>query len=102
MAVSADPVEKRDLLVARMGLQFPVLSDADLKITQGFGVQQEGCDCALPALFIIDPQNRIHFARIGDNIVDRVNAADILRALTAATAAAAPAVSAPASLPKPK
>jgi len=71
-------------MVTRMGLRFPVIADSEMKLIQSFGVQQEGCDCALPALYIIDAQNFVRVVEVGTNIVDRVSSADIVKALTEA------------------
>ena len=98
VAVASDTPELRDQLVGKLGLKFPVVSDKDLTIAKSYGVQQEGCECSLPALYIIDAKDRIRLAQIGDNIVDRATSADIARALgEAAMPAAAEASPAGAS-----
>jgi alkyl hydroperoxide reductase subunit AhpC len=105
VAVASDTPELRDQLVGKLGLKFPVVSDKDLTIAKSYGVQQEGCECSLPALYIIDAKDRIRLAQIGDNIVDRATSADIARALgeaaMPATAEASPAGASETATAKP-
>lgn len=81
VAVATDTPELRDQLVAKLGLKFPVISDKEQTIIHAFGVQQEECECSLPALYVIDAKDRIRLAQVGDNIVDRASSADIAKAL---------------------
>jgi alkyl hydroperoxide reductase subunit AhpC len=81
VAVATDTPELRDQLVSKLGLKFPVVSDKDQAIIKAFGVQQDECECSLPALYVLDTKNRIRLAQVGDNIVDRATSADIARAL---------------------
>ena len=79
--MATDTPELRDQLVSKLGLKFPVVSDKDQAIIHAFGVQQDECECSLPALYVLDAKNRIRVAQVGDNIVDRATSADIARML---------------------
>jgi peroxiredoxin len=86
--VAADPPQKREELVTKLGLKFPLVSDEDLSIARSYGVRQENCDCALPSVFILDAENRVRVAKVGDNIVERATAHDIAEGLAQAAAPA--------------
>ena len=81
VAIASDSPEDRDVLVARLGLKFPVISDKDQTIIHAFGVQQAEAECSLPALYVVDAQNKVRLAQVGDNIVDRATSASIADAL---------------------
>jgi alkyl hydroperoxide reductase subunit AhpC len=89
VAVATDTPELRDQLVAKLGLKFPVVSDKEQTIIHAFGVQQEECECSLPALYVLDAKNQIRLAQVGENIVDRATSADIAKALGEAAVPAA-------------
>lgn len=78
LAISADPKEDQAKLAAKLGLSFPLLSDKDLKLAAAFGVRERGQQDALPAVFIVDQNGVVRWARVGDNIVDRVSIGELL------------------------
>ena len=78
IAISADPKEEQAKLANKLGLTFPLISDKDLKLAAAFGVRERGQDDSLPAVFIVDPNGVVRWARVGDNIVDRVSIGDLL------------------------
>lgn len=78
IAISADPKEEQAKLASKLGLTFPLISDKDLKLAAAFGVRERGQDDSLPAVFIVDPNGVVRWARVGDNIVDRVSIGDLL------------------------
>ena len=81
VAVSNDPGDKRDELVEKYGLTFPVVSDGDLSISESFGVRQEGKDAPLPATFVVDKDRKVLFAKVGEEIPDRPTLDQVLAPL---------------------
>jgi len=81
MAVSADSATDSKALAARLGLNFPLFSDPTLDIAAKYGVRQTERDIALPALFIIDANGKVRFARIAEHSADRPSVDDVLQAL---------------------
>lgn len=71
MAISNDPPQKRDHLVAQLGLTFHVLSDDGLALAAAFGVRQKDKDSPLPSTFVLDTAGRVAWRAVGDNIVVR-------------------------------
>lgn len=81
VALSADADVDVQGLVDRLGLTFPVLSDEALAIAEQYGVRQEGKLSALPATFVLDPEHRIVFAKVGTTPTDRPTLDAVLAAL---------------------
>jgi peroxiredoxin len=81
IAISADNASDSAALKEKLGLTFPLLSDADLKIATAYGVRQADLDAALPALFVVGADGKVRWERIGDNPADRPTPAELLQAL---------------------
>ena len=90
VAVAADPQPKREELMAKLKITFPVIPDEDLSIARSYGIRQAGCECALPAVFILDAANRVRVVKVGDNIVERATAHEIAEDLAQAAKETAP------------
>jgi peroxiredoxin len=69
-----------------VGIQFPLLRDADLKVANAYGVAMKGKDIAVPAVFVISREGRIVFKAIGESPADRASLSDILAAVDASIA----------------
>ena len=67
--------------MAKYRFTFPVVSDKDLAISEAYGVRQEGKDSPLPATFVIGPDRKILFVKVGDEIPDRPTLEQILAPL---------------------
>lgn len=78
MAISVDPREDSTALKARLGLHFPLLSDADLAVAKAYGVAMEGRDIAVPAVFVVRPDRAIAWKKVGEDMSDRPSAADVV------------------------
>ena len=57
-------------MASEIGIPFPLLRDADLKVANAYGVAMNGKDIALPAVFVISRDGRIVFKAIGENPAD--------------------------------
>jgi peroxiredoxin len=85
MAVCPDPVDQNLAVVRRLGLSYPILSDADLALTRALGLVHEGgapsgADIPRPATFIIE-NGRIVWRDLTDNWRIRLKAGDLVDAL---------------------
>jgi peroxiredoxin len=81
VAISVDPVEDSARLAGKEGIGFPLLSDPDLKIASAYGVAMKGQDIAVPAIFIVGRDQRIHYKHVGESISDRPSPDTILDAV---------------------
>lgn len=81
VAVSNDEPHDRDALVAKLALDFPVLADTDLSLTEAFGLVQADKDMPLPATYIVSNNGTILWRVVGENPVVRPLLDDILAAL---------------------
>lgn len=85
MVVSPDSVEDNRRVAGRLGLDFPVLSDAGLKLTKSLGLVHpggapQGHDVPRPATYIIR-QNTIEWEYLTDNWRVRIPPDDLLEVL---------------------
>lgn len=83
LAISIDPVETNRSLVERLGLDYRVLSDPDLRVIDAFGVRHEvgvmGIDAiARPAVFILDRDGKVVWRDLTENWRVRVRPERIL------------------------
>lgn len=78
MGISVDPREDSVALNAKLGLHFPLLSDADLRIAAAYGVAMEGRDIAVPAVFVVARDGTITWKHVGESITDRPPAVLVL------------------------
>ena len=73
LAICTDPPEESANLAEKLGLEYPILSDAELAVTDAYGVRHvggnpmEGADVARPALFVIDREGRIQARELTEN-----------------------------------
>lgn len=85
IAVSPNSPEENRGVKDRLGLDFPILSDADLKLAKALGVVHEkgglqGEDIPRPAVFIVD-KGTIRWRAITENWRVRVRGETLLDAL---------------------
>ncbi|MEE2663188.1 MAG: redoxin domain-containing protein [Myxococcota bacterium] len=86
VAVSPDSVERNLGVVERLGLDFPILSDAGLALTRAFGLEHpgagpEGATVPRPATFIVR-NGAVGWRDLTDNWRVRPRPETILAALT--------------------
>jgi len=79
--VSVDAIPDSVNLAAKEGISFPLLSDPDLKTAMAYGVAMQGQDIAVPSVFIIGRDRRIHYRHVGESITDRPTPDTILAAV---------------------
>lgn len=77
-AISVDPVSEAKAMKERYKLGFELLSDPDMSTVKAYGVAMKGRDIAVPAIFIIDKQQRVRFAYVGTTIDDRPDPEELL------------------------
>lgn len=85
IAVSPDPAEDNRRVVARLKLDFPVLSDADLALTRELGLVHpagapDGSDVPRPGTYVLD-NNRILWEHLTDNWRVRIAPDELLQAV---------------------
>ena len=78
VAISVDEAADSLELAEDLGLEFPVLSDADLSVAKAYGVAMEGRDIAVPAVFVVNRDRSIYFRYVGENQADRPSARTLL------------------------
>lgn len=81
MAISVDEAEDSNKLAGTLGIRFPLLSDPDLKAALSFGVAMDGQDIAVPSVFIVGKDGRIHYRYIGESVTDRPSPSDLIEAI---------------------
>ncbi len=89
LAVCVDPVEENARVVAKLNLDFPVLSDPELKTIGAYNVLHRDAgtihgtdDIARPAVFILDRDGAVQWSRLTENWRVRVRSETILKQLS--------------------
>ncbi|MCH8295219.1 peroxiredoxin family protein [Candidatus Poribacteria bacterium] len=85
ISVDAPDVSKR-LVVQRLGVQFPILSDRSRETIKAYGVLDRIANISKPATFIIDKTGTIQWKQVGEHKADRVFSDTIIEQLTALNA----------------
>ena len=62
----------------KLGLDFPLLSDPEMKVIKAYGVAMDGRDIAVPSIFILNSQRRIVWSDVADDFTDRPGAGEVL------------------------
>ena len=78
VTISADTPEDGAALKAKLGLAFRLISDTTLELAAAYGVRQADKEAALPSIFVLDAEGKVHWRSVGDNIVRRPTVEDIL------------------------
>ena len=86
IAVSVDSPEQSRMVVDKEKLKFSLLSDAELKMIDAYGVRHEGAsitgdDIARPAAFIVDEDGKIAWRMITDSYRIRVRPETVMEEL---------------------
>lgn len=82
VALSVDPLEAVTLLKRELGLEYPVLSDADTAVSREYRVYNLlGDRLAAPSMFILDEDGIVRWRYIGRDLADRPTPEQILKAL---------------------
>ena len=85
IAITGDTPEKVAELVAKRGLTFTVLADADLTVTRQFGIvfKQGSWLLPVPAVFVVGMDGVIRFHYVHPDYTVRLDAALLLAAAQA-------------------
>jgi peroxiredoxin len=86
IGLSGDPLDDTKALAAKLGLDFPILSDAERTAMQAYGVEDPANSTAWPALFVIGADGVIREQRILETYKERPLVATIVGALEPAPA----------------
>jgi peroxiredoxin len=70
-AISVDAREESVELADKLGIHYPLLRDADLKVAMAYGVAMKGRDIAIPAVFVVSPSGAIVWKKVGESMTDR-------------------------------
>lgn len=84
VAIVTDAAETNGALAKRLGVEFPILSDADLSAIRAYGVEHVGKDIALPATVVVNADGTVRWVYVGDRPADRPLLPDVLRVLEGA------------------
>ena len=86
MGVSVDELEDSRDLARKKGLEYPLLSDPELRAIRAYGVADESNGIAWPAEFLVDRGGRIRWRATAMSVTKRPSADDLLRAFDAPSA----------------
>jgi peroxiredoxin len=70
--------------VAKLGLHFPLLSDADMRVVTAYGVAMKGRDIAVPSVYVVRQNRTIAFHKVGETVGDRASPDEVVAQVTAA------------------
>ena len=81
-----DSVDDNRGVVDKLGLEFPILSDANRQLITAFGLVHsagsiDGGDIARPGIFIIAPDGRVAWRKLPENWRVRVRPDELIDAL---------------------
>jgi peroxiredoxin len=95
VAVSVDDVERNRRVVEKLGLDFPILSDANGETIADYGLVHRGggpggTDIARPATLLVGPDGAITWRSLTTNWRVRVRPAAVLEAIETLQGSATP------------
>jgi len=79
LAISADQPFSQKAFSDKLGLDFPLLSDRDRKVTKAYGVYDQKRDTAQRAYFLIDKQGKILWRHVMDNPKEKLDIQTLLK-----------------------
>lgn len=88
LAISPDPNARSQDLAQRLKVSYRFLADADLAVTRRVGLVhagggEGGKDVPRPATIVIDRQGVVRWAAFSDNVQNRPDSREVLRAVRA-------------------
>ena len=84
MGISVDHADDSKALVAKLGLQFPLLSDPDMHVVSAYGVAMKHRDIAVPSVYVVRQDHSIAFQKVGETVGDRPSPDEVVAQVTAA------------------
>ena len=88
VAICVDPVETNATVVEKLKLDFPILSDPDLKVTEAYDLRHGDAmtgngssDIARPGVFILDREGFVQWRDLTENWRIRVRPEEVLEQL---------------------
>jgi hypothetical protein len=82
VGISVDDEGRNAAMVEKLGLPFPLLSDADGEgAIKPYGVRDPGNPLARTAVVIVAPDGRVTFREVGEDFADRMGDDEIVKAL---------------------
>jgi len=81
MGISSDSVDDANKTRDKLGLNFELYSDPDLKVISQWGVEDVSTNIALSAVFIIEPGGAISYRRVGKGPADHPEISELVAAL---------------------
>ena len=81
MGISSDSVDDANKTRDKLGLNYELYSDPELKVISQWGVEDVSTNIALSAVFIIEPGGAISYRRIGKNPADHPPIEELVAAL---------------------
>lgn len=87
----ADPVATNAELARTAGIEFPILSDTELRTADAYGLRHrdghDGHDIALSASVLVDAKGTVRWKHVARNVRIRPSPADIVSAIDSLGAA---------------
>lgn len=83
VGISVDTAEESREVAGELGIDYPLLRDEGLRVALAYGVAMDGRDIAVPAVFVIDGNQRIHWKKVGESVWDRPKVEVILEQVDA-------------------
>ena len=80
VAISVDSPDKNQALRKRLGLTYPVYSDADLTLIRKFGIENPKHPISLAATYVVNTNGKVVF-RFQEGVVKRPPVSDLIAAV---------------------
>jgi peroxiredoxin len=85
--VVVDPVETNATLAREAGIEYPILSDPDMRLIGAYGLRHaaahDGRDIALSASILVDGDGIVRWTSVSENVRVRPTPAEVLAKLDA-------------------
>lgn len=80
VGVSTDSIEDSLIFARKYAVEFPLCADADLAVSDSYGVAQAGMSLSIPAMFAVRPDGAIVWRHVGETMSDHPPQTQILQA----------------------
>jgi peroxiredoxin len=79
VGISADTVEQSIKFAQRKGIEFPLLTDDGVRVSNAYGVAMEDMDIPVPAALVVLPDRTIFWKEVGETMAATESAKAILK-----------------------